>query len=425
MQARLTVEGKRFRWPPPGTLDTACVFGENRSAVTFSDAKIGTTLSQGSLFELTWHEDGSTRTALVVKIPFERPSAKPLQGPTVFRFDPIGIGDPFRVAIPDIEAAHPIDLASLPPAMIANAAESLKVLAEIDVAQISIEDVRVLINEAESEETSRVTVEIAAEVLEAEEHPPDSLVEPLTELLAREGLTGAWDDAEFARPATRCLVYLADDPPAVFDLVPHLAIAAELEDRPTRRAVLYILSRLASEYPEEVLPLLDVLVDGIANDDENCQQNALSALGRIVQSYPDAAEPIADEVAQLFDSNDPRVRGNAVGLFGDLSVEHQAIAMRYGPELLGLLEDEAANVRRHASIALLRAGEADPDVFRSHAGILEDALADDVTEVRRNVCSIVGNEKLEVDVERLEQLARHDPDEVVRERAGWAVDRLR
>ncbi len=383
------------------------------------------TLSERYLFELTWNENGSARTALVVKIPFERPSANPIHGPPAFRFDPIGIGDPFRVAIPDIDAAHPIDLADLPPAMIANAAASLEGLAGIDATRISTGDVRVLLERAESEEACRTTVSMIAEVLEAEEHPPDSLVRPLTDFLGREDLAQVWDDAAFARPATRCLVYLAEDPAAIFELVPHLAIAAELEDLPTQRAVLFVLSRLASEHPEEVMPLLDVLVDGIASDDENCQQNALSALGRIVQSYPGAAEPVSDEVAQLFDSNDAGVRANAVGLFGDLSVEHPAVAMRYGPEMLELLDDEAAKVRRHASIALLRAGEADREVFQSHAGVLEAALGDDVTEVRRNVCSILGNEKLEVDVARLQQLARNDPDEIVRERAAWAVDRSR
>lgn len=383
------------------------------------------TLSNGYLFELTWDQDGSSQTAVAIHLPIERPSAKPLHGPAVFQFTTIGGGQTFKCSASEIDEVHPIALTDLPPAMIDPVATSVVDLVEREPDRVPIEDLQVLLREVENEAAYDTTTLIVARVLDTHDDLPDDLVADVIAFLERDDVSQQWDDVAFARPATQTLARISErNPAAVFDFVPNLAIAGELEDLATRRAVVYTFTRIVSEYPEEVLPVLDLLVDGIASDDENMQQNALSALGRIVKSYPDAAAPVADEVATLFESDDASVRANAVGVFGDLAVGDPETTIRYAPELLELLRDEDRDVRRNASIALLRAGEANPEIFHEDRAILGEALEDDVTEVRRNVCSIIGNARVDVPDDRLERLAEDDPDDIVQERAAWAVDRL-
>lgn len=381
------------------------------------------TLSNGSVFELTWTENGTAQTLIVVHLPITRPSAKPLHGPAVFRFSTI-TGERFTRSVEHIASVTAVQVADLPHQLIEQLTEPLHALAEIEADRIPTADLEALFTTVESDEACYNAALIARYTLDGQDLT-DERSNAVLAFLKREAVADLWDDVSFARPAIRSLAAVAqDDPAAVIDFVPHVAIAAEIADLPTRRSAIYTCTRLASEYPEEVLPMLDLLIDGIASEDGNMQQNALSALGHIVQSYPDAAEPVASDVATLFESEEATVRANAVGLFGDLAVGHPDITMQYGAELVKLLEDEEEEVRRNASIALLRAGESNPEVFNQHTAILATALEDDVMEVRRNICSIIGNATVEVSREQLEQLAANDPDDIVRDRAEWAITRL-
>ena len=384
-------------------------------------------LEAGYLFELTWVIDDVETTAIVIHKPIERPSAQPLDGPAVFRFSTLGsAGAGFRVPITSIESIHPVDIGMLPQAIIESAAESLVDVASTQPRRIPQDAVSSLASNVSTMVSVRHVLTIADAVLEACDEIDPMLIREVTGLFERGDLANRWDDPDIARPAARCLSWIAaEDPSAVFDVTPQIAIGAESEDLPTRRAAVYTLAQLTHDYPEEVLPAIDRLLDAISSGDANMQINALSGLGRIVQSYPDVAEPVADEVAILFDHEDPTVEANAVGVFGDLSVAHPDLVMEYGSELLARLEDEDKNIRRNASIALLRAGEADPSVFRAHPDILEEALRDDVTEVRRNVCSVIGNARVEVSPEELARLAEEDPDQIVRDRANWALERTK
>lgn len=75
-------------------------------------------------------------------------------------------------------------------------------------------------------------------------------------------------------------------------------------------------------------------------------------------------------------------------------------------------------------IALTPAREDDPAFLEQHPEVLATARKDDVAEVRRNVCSVIGKGPLVIEPGKLEELATEDPDEFVRERAAWAVQQL-
>jgi hypothetical protein len=75
------------------------------------------------------------------------------------------------------------------------------------------------------------------------------------------------------------------------------------------------------------------------------------------------------------------------------------------------------DARANTSIALLTAGEEDPDAVRAQREHLEDALDDSNPDVRANACTLVGGVHIQVAVEKLQKLQKTDPDDDVREQA--------
>jgi HEAT repeat protein len=114
----------------------------------------------------------------------------------------------------------------------------------------------------------------------------------------------------------------------------------------------------------------------------------------------------------------------AVGLLGDLAQEHPGVVIEYADRIAARLEDDNIQARVNASIALQRAGEADPAAIRAQQDRLAAALEDPSPEVRANVCTLIGNANVSVPIEMLEEVKENDLDETVRERAGWAISRL-
>jgi HEAT repeat protein len=52
-------------------------------------------------------------------------------------------------------------------------------------------------------------------------------------------------------------------------------------------------------------------------------------------------------------------------------------------------------------------------------------LEDPSPEVRANVCLLIGNANVDISIEALEEVKENDLDETVRDRAAWAISRLR
>lgn len=182
----------------------------------------------------------------------------------------------------------------------------------------------------------------------------------------------------YALGASKALATLAEaDPSSVLDAVPALATAAESKGGKTRKWAVYPFSCLSDDYPEELFPAINVLVEGIQADDENLQTNALSALGRIAGSYPDAAVTIADDLGELLDSEESQVRTNATGLLADIAQKHPEAVVEHAPGLAARLTDDETDARVNATIALNHAGEADPGAVRAQEDRLVAALDDE------------------------------------------------
>ena len=123
----------------------------------------------------------------------------------------------------------------------------------------------------------------------------------------------------------------------------------------------------------------------------------------------------------LLDHDVKRVRNNAVGLSGDLTKEHPGTVIEYSDRIAACLEDNNVQARINATIALLRAGEADPGAIPAQRDALRSVLRDPSPEMRANVCVLTGNANVPGAVEELRGLKENDLNETVRERTAWAM----
>lgn len=234
-------------------------------------------------------------------------------------------------------------------------------------------------------------------------------------------------DNEFVRQqALRCLVSIVEyDPQDVLDAVPTFDMVLEGEHIQSQKQVVYILSRVSESHPESVLPILDTLLERIAEDNQEIQINALAAVGHIASEYPNTVDKIVDTVAPFLSSDATNVNMNVVGLMADIAREYPESVVQYTDEITQLLEHETEQVRINASIALLNAGKANPERIRKQQEAMEAGLEDPTPAVRANVCTLIGNADVDVDIEKLEELATNDSSNEVREQASWALERLR
>lgn len=129
-------------------------------------------------------------------------------------------------------------------------------------------------------------------------------------------------------------------------------------------------------------------------------------------------------VTPCLDGNVKRVRSNAVGLLADIAQEHPAVVIEYADQIEAGLADNNIQVRVIALIALQIAGEVDPAAIHAQQNQVEAALEDPSPEVQANMCSLIGNANVSVSIETLEEVKENDLDEIVRERAAWAISCL-
>ena len=415
-------------------------------------------LEAGYVFELTHRTDGERKTHLVTHFEPDRPSMTPLNGPPAFWFETVGNDERFPVRLPDIEALQPVPYEHIPDPLAGVGFVAVRKQLEDDPASVDEDTLQTMLSDVTADATSvdrREALHLAKTTVEHRNDAREVAVGATFALLADEpsaldraalqalheaatddptvlkdhvGDLAAYasQDSMYQTAATHCLMELAEaNPASVLDAVPALEAAATAETEATRSYAVYALSCVAEAYPEEVFPAIAALIEAMQNEDETVQTNALAALGKLASNYPDAAEPIVDELVTVLDADAKRIRNNAVGLLGDLAQEHPAVVIEYADQIAARLEDTNIQARVNASIALQRAGEADPAAIRAQQDQLVDALEDASPEVRANVCSLIGNAKVSVPIETLEEVKENDLDETVRDRAGWAISRLR
>jgi len=423
-----------------------------------SEDEVRNVLAEGYVFELTHQADDEQRTHLVTHFEPKRPSMTPLKGPPAFWFETVGSDERFSVRLPEIEALHPVPYERLADPFAGAAFAAVRERIEDESASVDEGTLRTMLSDAAGDDTSvdrREALRLAMTTVEHRDDTRKVAVETVFAWLADEPTTidraalealhdAAMAEAAVLKPyvtelathasdewtgqtaATRCLMEIAEaDPGSVLDAVPALEAAATAETDATQSYAVYALSCIAETHPEAVSPAVPALTEAIQSENETTQTNALAALGKIASNYPDTAEPIVDELAGLLGDDAKRVRNNAVGLLTDLAQEHPAVVIEHADQIAGRLDDDNIQARVNASIALQRAGEADPAAIRAQQEQLAAALEDPSPDVRANVCILIGNANGDVPIETLEELKESDPDETVRERAAWAVSRLR
>ncbi|WP_226008338.1 HEAT repeat domain-containing protein [Natrinema salinisoli] len=388
-----------------------------------SEATVESILDEGCLFEIAYQDDTKEQRVSGYHDEITRPSAKPLNGPSVFRFQPIGEESPITIRLPDLRELHPISLEQLPDSIWDPAISELVTIVDENPEQIPLGDVEAVLEAVQNDEVEAVpALMFIATVFGERKDIREAVADKLeTMLLARLDLL---TDKEQAEEIAKCFGIMAEvAPERVLDALPAMVSTADSATLETRQWLLYAFSNVAEAYPEELLPAVETLIECIEVSDENLRTNALSTLGKIAHAYPDAASDITDSLGELLTSDDALVRANAAGLLGDISQSNPESVIQLAPELIESLTAEDEETRVHASIALLRAGEANLDAVRDEHEQLAAALSDSNSTVRANVCTLIGNADVPVPDDQL-RLLKDDPDKRVREQAAWALGRI-
>lgn len=233
------------------------------------------------------------------------------------------------------------------------------------------------------------------------------------------------DESDVTQAATGCCVELVGESPTAFvDEAPLLSALLDVENETTRKNAVYVLSKIADVYPEEVKPLVPQLLTGITDRDETYQTNALSTLGKIASAYPTAVKPATDELAELTSAAAPKIRANAAGILADIAEVHPEVVAEHVPVLVDCLQSDDEYLRGNAATAVLHVGVENPDAAEQAIPALVELLDDPSPIVRRTACKALGQLKATVALVQLESVAQSDEDEAVRELASWAVDEL-
>ena len=296
---------------------------------------------------------------------------------------------------------------------------------------VVLRTVRLLVNERPA-----VTPRLVAALSTALESDttPDSLVLRCLREVARAdpdsvsdlsgAVSGRFDAPalETRRAATACGAEIAAvDPSAFVDAVPTLATLLAEVDETVREGSVFILAKVAHEYPEEVRPVVPQLLTDLGDQPESFQTCALSTVGAIASLYPMVGRDATDTFADLARTGSPMVQTNAYGLLADVAQTHPDAVAPHGPVLRDGLESDETLVVRNAATAIANVGTAATDVI---PGLLE-CLDHADRIVRRNSARALGQLEATVALEQLRRTATEDPDEEVRSVATWSLEQVR
>ena len=233
----------------------------------------------------------------------------------------------------------------------------------------------------------------------------------------------ALDGNTATRHATSCCVELVDPyPEVVMDSVPLFGALLDVEDHRTRDNVLYVLSHLADEYPEAVLPAVQDVIDTIGSGDLTATKT--SFLGRVSRHHPEATREAIPALSELTDTSDPMILANVFGIFGD-------IAKTYPEDVVDLLDtafvyightDET--VRYNVCAFFEDIAKHDPEAVEFAIDSLIERLHDEDEGTRLKATFTLGEIRAESALDQLQNLARDDPSSEVRSLAHKAVHRI-
>jgi hypothetical protein len=122
-----------------------------------SETTVETILDHGYLFEIAYLEDTEEQRIVGYHDEITRPSAKPLDGPPVFRFRPIVGGSPCTIRLPALRELHPISIDQLATQIWNAALSEVVAIAEEDATQIPPEDVEAVLEAVQNDKIEAAT----------------------------------------------------------------------------------------------------------------------------------------------------------------------------------------------------------------------------------------------------------------------------
>ena len=217
-----------------------------------------------------------------------------------------------------------------------------------------------------------------------------------------------------------------NEPERGVDAIPVLTAELQTVDVELQAESLYILSRVAEEYPEqirpvagEVIPLLDQesnsgllaetieIIAAIAEYDPDAVVDAvpklavalqdgsaadpmvLTTLKRIADVYPDTVVPVTPELISYVEQGNDAHRTGAIAVLGMLSKEYPHIAEEMIPTATELLDAENYMLRANAAGLLADLSDEYPADVRASIPRAVELLDDDDEKVRYNATSIL------------------------------------
>ena len=233
------------------------------------------------------------------------------------------------------------------------------------------------------------------------------------------------DSRLVATAATQVLVEVAEhDPEAVVGAVP--ALGSLLAPTPTqaRRQALAAVGRVGKTHPDAVRPLVPQLCSLLETDDTDYRISATAALGRVTAADPAAATPAVPTLLGQLTTDNPKLRANTVGVLGDIAAEYPTDIAPYTDELAVLLDDDDPTVRSNAAGAFARIAAVKPHHVTPFVDALIGLLNDSWARSRVHACWALGRCGVVAAADRLAECRHSDPNESVRARAAWALDRI-
>mgnify|MGYP002338705564 CR=1 FL=1 len=240
------------------------------------------------------------------------------------------------------------------------------------------------------------------------------------------------DDHAVNRAATGCSVELAyADSGLLMEYTPLFGSLLDSEDETVRRNCVYVLTCVAKEHPEEVLPAVDDVISSLdRHGDPDGSKSSL--VGRISRHYPDAtveAVPVLQDILEGSGKKNTKkkakVKANALGALADIAKEHPDEVVDSLERAEELLEHQDGTVRYNTCGLIEEVSKQKPREVENLSPKLIGGLDDDHQGVRLKTAFVLGEIKADDAVERLKELKDGDPSIEVRrlaEKAVWRIE---
>jgi hypothetical protein len=229
------------------------------------------------------------------------------------------------------------------------------------------------------------------------------------------------------RAATGCCVELVQhDPELPLGDVPLFGSLLGSDDETVRRNSVYVLTCVAEEYPEEILPAVQDVIGTLEDGDPNGSK--LSLIGKVSRHYPDATVEAVPALRRLSHKDtDLKTTANAVGALADIAAEYPEEVVEHGcvESASELLDHDDETVRYNACGLLEEVSKGEPEAIDPVVPKLLERLEDDHEGVRVKTIYVLGETRERRALEPLKDIEEEDPSDRVREIAQKAVWRIK